>query len=58
LKGQTKDILVPFSFIEKDGKATLKGTFTINRLDFGVGESSMILSNNVVITIEVIASKK
>ena len=58
LKGQTKDILVPFSFIEKDGKATLKGTFTINRLDFDVGESSMILSNNVVITIEVIASKK
>ncbi len=58
LKGETKDVLVPFSFIEKDGKAALKGTFTINRLDFGVGESSMIMSDNVVITIEVIASKK
>ena len=58
LKGQTKDVLVPFSFIEKEGKAILKGTFTINRLDFGVGESSMILSNNAVVTIEVNASKK
>ena len=58
MKGKTKDILVPFTFTEKDGKATLKGTFTINRLDFGVGESSMILSNNATITIEVNATKK
>lgn len=58
MKGKTKDVLVPFIFTEKDGKATLKGTFTINRLDFGVGESSMILSNNATITIEVNATKK
>ena len=58
MKGKTKDVLVPFSFTEKDGKATLKGTFTINRLDFGVGESSMILSNSATITIEVNATKK
>lgn len=58
MKGKTKDVLVPFTFTEKDGKATLKGTFTINRLDFGVGESSMILSNNATITIEVNATKK
>jgi polyisoprenoid-binding protein YceI len=58
LKGETKYVLVPFSFVEKDDKAILKGNFTINRLDFGVGESSMIMSNNVVITIELNASKK
>jgi polyisoprenoid-binding protein YceI len=58
MKGKTKDVLVPFTFTEKDGKATLKGTFTINRLDFGVGESSMILSNSVTITIEVNTTKK
>lgn len=58
MKGKTKDVLVPFTFTEKDGKAILKGTFTINRLDFGVGESSMILSNNAKITIEVNVTKK
>ena len=58
IKGKTKDVVVPFSFIEKDGKGILKGTFTIDRLDFGVGESSMILSDRVIITIEVNVIKK
>jgi len=56
IKNKTKEIAVPFSFIEKDGKATIKGSFTINRLDFGVGESSMILSDYATISIEVIAN--
>lgn len=58
MKGKIKDVLVPFTFSEKDGKATLKGIFTINRLDFGVGESSMILSDNATITLEVNVTKK
>jgi len=56
IKNKTKEIAVPFVFIEKDGKATIKGSFTINRLDFGVGESSMILSDYATINIEVIAN--
>ena len=56
IKNNTKEIAVPFTFIEKDGKATIKGSFTINRLDFGVGESSMILSDYATINIEVIAN--
>ena len=39
LKDKTKDVLVPFSFTQKDEKGLFKGTFTINRLDYGVGES-------------------
>lgn len=58
MKGKTKDVLVPFTFTEKDGKANIKGVFTINRLDFSIGESSMILSDNATITIEVNAIKK
>jgi len=58
LKGKKKDVLVPFSFIEKDGKALLKGSFTINRLDFGIGESSMVLSDNATIFLEVNVTKK
>lgn len=58
MKGKTKDITVPFTFTENDKKATLKGAFTINRLDFGVGESSMILSDEATITVEVNVTKK
>ena len=58
IKGKTKDVFVPFTFTEKDSKATIRGSFMINRLDFGVGESSMILSDNATIIIEVNATKK
>ena len=42
LKNKTKDVVVPFSFTQKDGKGVFKGTFTINRLDYGVGTSSTV----------------
>jgi len=58
LKGKTKDVVVPFSFTEKDGKGLFKGAFTIDRLDYGVGENSMVLSDNATITIEVNVIKK
>lgn len=58
IKDKTKEVVVPFSFTQKDGKGLFKGTFTINRLDYGVGESSMILSDNATITIEVNVLKK
>lgn len=58
IKGKTKDIIIPFTFTEKDSKAIFKGTFTINRLDFGVGESSIVLSNNVIVSLEVHSNKK
>ena len=52
LKGVTKDIVIPFTFIEKDNKATISGSFKINKRDYNVGESSLILSDNVIIDIE------
>jgi polyisoprenoid-binding protein YceI len=58
IKNITKDIVIPFTFIEKEGKANFKGVFTINRLDFGIGESSMILSNTVTVTMDVNVFKK
>lgn len=58
IKDKTKAITVPFTFSEKTGKATIKGSFVLNRLDFGVGESSIILSDNVTVTIEVNLQKK
>lgn len=58
IKDKTKAITIPFTFTEKTGKATFKGSFILNRLDFGVGESSIILSDNVTVTLEVNVQKK
>ena len=58
MKDKTKDLLLPFSFIETENKGVFMATFKINRLDYGVGESSMILSDNVTISLLVNVSKE
>ena len=58
LKGITNNVPVLFSFTEQNGKAKLSGSFKINRLDYKVGSSSFILSDDVTICIEVNCSKK
>jgi polyisoprenoid-binding protein YceI len=52
IKNVTKDVVIPFTFIEKESEAIFTGTFTINRLHYNVGESSLLLSNNVTIVIK------
>ena len=58
LKGVSKIVPISFTFTENDGKAKFTGSFTINRLDFQVGSSSLILSDNATINIEVNCTKK
>jgi polyisoprenoid-binding protein YceI len=58
IKDKSKDFFIPFTFAEKDGVGVFKASFSINRLDFNVGESSMILSNNVNIYVELNVKKK
>jgi polyisoprenoid-binding protein YceI len=53
IKNVTKSISFPFTFTEANDHYTLQGEFSINRLDFGVGEESVILSDMVKIIIEV-----
>ena len=53
LKGRTRQVEIPFEFIQKGSDAEFKGTFTINRLDYGVGGKSWIMSDDVVINIDV-----
>ncbi len=57
IKGKTKLIEVPFSYEDKSSSAIFKSNFKINRLDFGIGGSSIILSNEVIINIETETSK-
>ena len=57
LKGVTKEIVMPFTFMKIPEKTEFKGSFTINRLDYGVGSSSMTLADNATITVDVIVSE-
>jgi len=53
MKSKTKVIDVPFTYIETGNTGTFKGILKLNRLDFGVGEKSLVLSNDVTVNIEV-----
>jgi len=53
IKGVTKQITFPIT-VTPSGKGYLfEGTFTINRLDYGVGGGSMVLSDKVEVTLKV-----
>ncbi|TAG92192.1 MAG: YceI family protein, partial [Bacteroidetes bacterium] len=53
IKNVTKTIEIPFSF-KKNGKSGMFDTsFVINRLDYGIGESSWVLGNNVTIKMSI-----
>ncbi len=51
IKNKTGTVKIPFSVQKNGAKSTLSGTFKINRLDYGVGESSWVMSNDVTISI-------
>jgi polyisoprenoid-binding protein YceI len=48
IKGQTKDISFPFTATPNNDSYIFKGSFSINRRDFGVGGSSTISDNLTV----------
>lgn len=57
IKDKTKVISVPFTYTESDTAAFFKGIFKIKRSDFGIGGSSMMLSDEATITIDVETGK-
>ena len=58
IKGISKIVPVLFTVTEQEEKAKFTGSFTINRLDYTVGSSSFILSDNVTINLDVTCAKK
>ena len=52
LKDKTKQLDLPFTYTENGSTATFNGTLKLNRLNFGVGSSSLVLSNDVTVTIQ------
>ena len=57
IKGTTKPVDLPFTYTETNGKAEFNGSFKINRKDFNVGGSSMVLGEEVTITIKAETAK-
>ena len=58
IKGVTKEISFPFKAEKVLNDYLFSGEFEINRLDFGVGEKSAVLSQKVVVNLKVLAKKK
>jgi len=52
IKDKTRQLDIPFSYADKGNTVEFKSTFKINRLDFGVGSSSMILSDVVTVHLD------
>ena len=57
IKGKTKPVEVPFTYTESTNVALFKGSFKINRKDFGVGGNSMVLADDATIELVVETSK-
>ncbi|MBC7398314.1 MAG: YceI family protein [Mucilaginibacter sp.] len=58
IKGITKTFDVPFTYTtDASNNATFKGGLKLNRLDFGIGGKSLVMGNEVSVSIEVQVAK-
>jgi len=57
IKDKTNPVEVPFTYSENGNTASFKGTLKIKRTDYGVGGKSLMMSNDVTITINADTSK-
>jgi polyisoprenoid-binding protein YceI len=58
IKGTTKNISIPCKVEAKDDGYLFEGSFQLNRRDFKVGGNSMVLGDNVTVSLSVFAKKK
>ena len=57
IKDKTNTVTVPFTFVESGNNAEFKGSFQLQRSDYGVGSKSLTLSNDVKIDISITTAK-
>ncbi len=57
VKNTTKEIVVPLQVVETGSSVTITSSFSINRLDYGVGKSSWTLSDMVKIQLVYTATR-
>lgn len=58
VKGISKSISIPFSVIAQNGGYLFNGKVVLNRRDFKVGGNSMVLSDNLTLTLNVFTQKE
>ena len=58
MKGVTKQISFPFTAVQQGSDWIFTGELKLNRRDFKVGGSSVVLSDNLVVNLSVFAAKK
>ncbi|MDO3643276.1 YceI family protein [Mucilaginibacter sp. L3T2-6] len=52
IKNRTRLVEIPFTASQAGTTTTFKGSFKLNRLDYGVGSSSLVLSDEVTVNID------
>ena len=57
MRGVTRKIAFPFQAEKQKNGFLFTGEFEINRVDFGVGEKSVVLGSKVIVTLSVAATK-
>jgi polyisoprenoid-binding protein YceI len=57
IKDKTQLVDIPFTYIATANTASFKGSFKLKRIDYGIGSSSLVMSNDVTVTIDVETSK-
>jgi polyisoprenoid-binding protein YceI len=57
IKGVTRPVEIAFTYVETGAGGLFKGSFKINRRDFGVGGNSMTMSDDVTISFEAETAK-
>ncbi len=58
MKGVSKEIVVPFIFLEGPNGGEMFGEFSVNRLDFGLGGSSIIMADLVNVKVRLKLAEK
>ncbi len=53
MKGITKDVIIPFTYVETGNNAVFKASFVINRRDYNVGGNSWTMSDNATVNVVV-----
>ncbi len=57
IKGISKDINFPFTVTPKNEGIQLTGDMRVNRLDYKIGVGSVVLSDNLIVSLNVFAKK-
>lgn len=58
IKNTTKEISFPFTVTPEENNLRFKGSFKLNRRDYGVGGSSITMSDELTVNLDVLAQRK